>query len=66
LSDWINSNQSSDLNGLHDEAFFDDEIMEFQIKAEDDPQRVMHDLENQIEELRDNKMDLIINKEGPM
>jgi hypothetical protein len=46
LNDWINLNQSLDLNGLRDEVFFDDEIMEFQIKAEDDPQRVMHDLEN--------------------
>jgi hypothetical protein len=51
---------------LCDEASLDDEIMESQVEVEDDPQRVLHDLENQIEELRNHGMDRIIDKEGPM
>ncbi len=66
MSDWTNLNQSLNLDGLCDEASFDDEIMESQVEVEDDPQRVLHDLENQIEELRNHGMDRIIDKEGPM
>jgi hypothetical protein len=66
LSDWTNLNQSLNLDGLCDEASFDDEIMESQVEVEDDPQKVLHDLENQIEELKDHGMDQIIDMEGPM
>ncbi len=66
MSDWTNLNQSLNLDGLCDEASFDDEIMESQVEVEDDPQKVLHDLENQIEELKDHGMDQIIDMEGPM
>jgi hypothetical protein len=66
LSDWKNLNQSSSPDGLHDELSFNDEMMQFQAKVEDGPQKVMHNLENRIEELRDHGMDMVIDKEAPM
>jgi hypothetical protein len=37
LNDWKNLNQSSNLDGLHDEVSFNDEMMQFQAKVEDGP-----------------------------
>jgi hypothetical protein len=66
LSDWTNLNQSSNHDGLHNEASSNDEMMESQAKVEDDPQRVLHNMENHIEELRDQRMDMVIDKEAAM
>jgi hypothetical protein len=66
LNDWTNLSQSSDPSDLHDEVSFDDEMMESQIEAKDGLERVLHNLENYIEELKDHGMDLVIDNEVPM
>ncbi len=63
LSDWTNLNQSSNHDGLHNEASSNDEMMESQEKVKDHPQKVLHNMENQIEELKDHGMDMVIDKE---
>lgn len=40
--------------------------MEYEEEVEDDPQEILQNLENQVEELKDHEMDLIIKKETPM
>lgn len=50
LKTWANILQLFDLDGLHDESFFDDNMMEFE-GVGDDPQGVLQHLEGQIEKL---------------
>jgi len=49
-----------------DESSFEEDIVEYEEKAEDDPQEILINLENQIEKLKDHRMDLIIEEETPM
>jgi hypothetical protein len=49
-----------------DESSFEEDIVEYEEKAEDDPQEILLNLENQIKELKDHRMDLIIEEETPM
>ncbi len=58
--------QSLDPNGFNDEFSFDDELMEYEEEIEDDPQEVLLNLKNHIEELKDHGMDLMVDKEAPM
>jgi hypothetical protein len=41
-------------------------VIEYEEKAKDDPQEILLNLENHIEELKDHEMDLIVDKEAPM
>ncbi len=65
LKTWANILQLSNLDGLHDESFFDDNMMEFE-SVSDDPQRVLQHLERQIEELTNQGMDCIVDEEALM
>jgi hypothetical protein len=47
---WANILQLSNLDGLHDESFFDDNMMESE-GVGDDPKRVLQHLGRHIEEL---------------
>ncbi len=49
-----------------DESSFKKNIVEYEGRTEYDPQEILLSLENQIEKLRDHKMDLIIKEETPM
>jgi hypothetical protein len=40
--------------------------MEYEEEIEDDPQEVLLNLKNHIEELKDHGMDLMVDKEAPM
>jgi hypothetical protein len=51
---------SLDYDDFNDESSFEDNIVEYEGKAKDDPQEILLNLENQIEKLRDHEMDLII------
>jgi hypothetical protein len=66
LNNWANLIRSSNHDGLNYESSFEDDVMEYEEKAEDDPQEILLKLENHIEELKDHKMDLIVDKEAPM
>jgi hypothetical protein len=52
LKTWEKLLQLSNLDGLHHESFFDDNMMESK-NVSDDPQGVLQYLERQIEELTD-------------
>ncbi len=65
LNAWANLIHSSNLDGSYDDSVSDDEVMEYE-EVEDDPQRVLLILENQIEKQKYHGMDLLVDKETPM
>ncbi len=65
LKTWAKILQLSNLDGLHDESFFDDNMMESE-SVSDDPQGVLQHLERQIEELTNQGMDCIVDEEALM
>ncbi len=65
LNAWANLIRSSNLDGFNDDFVSNDEVME-QEEIEDDPQKVLLNLENQIEKQKDHGMDLLIDNESPM
>ncbi len=54
------------LDDLNDASSFDEEVMEYKEKVKHDPQQVMLNLENYIDELKDHGMDLLVDEETPM
>ncbi len=65
LNAWAYLICSSNPDGSNDDFVSDDEVME-QEEIEDDPQKVLLNLENQIEKQKDHGMDLLVDKETPM
>ncbi len=57
---------SLDFDVFNDESSSEEDITQYEGKIEDDPQKTLLNLEDQIEELKDHGLDLIIEKEAPM
>ncbi len=58
--------RSLDFDDLNEESSSDEDVVEYEGKVKDDPQEILLNLGNQIEELRDQGVDLIVEKEVPM
>lgn len=63
---WTNLFRSSNFDGLDEKSSSDEDVVEYEGKVEDDPQEILLNLGNQIVELKDQGMDLIVEKEAPM
>jgi hypothetical protein len=57
---------SLDSKDFNDEFSSEEDIIEYEGKTEDDPQETILNLENQIEELKDHRLDLISEEETLM
>jgi hypothetical protein len=57
---------SLDCEDFNDEFSFKEDITKYEGKTKDDPQETILNLENQIEKLKDHRLDLIIEEEAPM
>jgi hypothetical protein len=57
---------SLNFDDFNDEMSFEEDITKYEGNVEDDPQEILLNLENQIEELKDHRMDLIIEEETSM
>jgi hypothetical protein len=66
MNSWANLFRSLDFDGLNEKSSFDEDVVEYEGKVEDDPHKILLSLGNQIEELKDHMMDLIVEKEMPM
>ncbi len=66
MNSWANLFRSLDFDGLNEKSSFDEDVVEYEGKVEDDPHEILLSLGNQIEELKDHMMDLIVEKEMPM
>ncbi len=63
INDWANLLGSLDFD---DESSSKEDVVDYEERIEDDPQEILLNLENWIEELRDHEMDLIIKEEALM
>jgi len=66
MNSWASLFRSLDFDGLNEESSFDEDVVEYEGKVENDPREILLNLGNQIEELKDRRMDLIVEKEVPM
>ncbi len=66
INDQVNLLGSLDFDDFNDESSFEEDIIEYEGKREEDPQETLLNLEDQIEELKDHGLDLIIEEEAPM
>lgn len=66
INSWANLFRSLNFDGFNEESFSNEDVVEYTGKVEDDPQKILLNLGNQIEELRDQGMDFIVEKEMPM
>ncbi len=66
INDWANLLGSLDSKDFNDEFSSEEDIIEYEGKTEDDPQETILNLENQIEELKDHRLDLISEEETLM
>ncbi len=57
---------SLDFDDFNDKSSFEEDITEYKRKTKDDPQKTIMNLENQIEKLKDHRLDLIIEEETLM
>jgi hypothetical protein len=55
-----------DFEEFNDESSSEENTTEFEGRTEDDPQQIMLNLEDEIEELKDHGLTLIIEREAPM
>ncbi len=66
INNWANLLGSLNFDDFNDEMSFEEDITKYEGNVEDDPQEILLNLENQIEELKDHRMDLIIEEETSM